>query len=80
MGGKKTLCKSGPYGLTVEEAGRLVGLSRSAAYRAVKEGSIPALKIGRAFIVPRAIWLRKLGVEAAPKSTREVDRKALEPV
>jgi excisionase family DNA binding protein len=38
--------------LTVEEAGRILGLGRSAAYAAVKRGEIPAIAIGRKLLVP----------------------------
>ena len=40
-------------GLTVVEAGRVLGLGRSAAYRAARRGDIPLLRIGRKLIVPR---------------------------
>jgi len=40
-------------GYTVEYAGRLLGLGRYAARRAVARGEIPAIKIGRRIIVPR---------------------------
>lgn len=40
--------------LSVEEAGRVVGLSRGSAYEAARKGEIPTLKIGRRVLVPRA--------------------------
>jgi excisionase family DNA binding protein len=39
--------------LTVPEAARLLGLSQSAAYDAVKCGEIPAVRIGRRVLVKR---------------------------
>jgi excisionase family DNA binding protein len=39
-------------GLTVEEAGRVLGLGGSAAYRAARRGDLPLLRIGRKLIVP----------------------------
>jgi excisionase family DNA binding protein len=39
--------------LTVEEAGKLLGISRQSAYNAVKNGEIPTIKIGRRILVPR---------------------------
>jgi excisionase family DNA binding protein len=40
--------------LTVEEAGRMLGLGRGAAYAAVKRGQIPSLSLGRRIVVPVA--------------------------
>jgi excisionase family DNA binding protein len=38
--------------ITVEEAARRLGISRSAAYRCVHLGQIPALRLGGRFKVP----------------------------
>jgi excisionase family DNA binding protein len=38
--------------LTIEEAGRVLGLGRSAAYGAAQRGEIPTLRIGRKLLVP----------------------------
>jgi excisionase family DNA binding protein len=51
--------------LTVEEAGRVLGLGRSAAYAAVKRGEIPALTIGRKLLVPVDQLERLLAGEGA---------------
>jgi excisionase family DNA binding protein len=40
--------------LTVEEAGRLLGLGRSASYEAARRGQIPTLRFGRRVLVPKA--------------------------
>lgn len=37
---------------TVEEVAQLLGLSRNNAYRAVRDGEIPAKKVGRRWVVP----------------------------
>jgi excisionase family DNA binding protein len=37
---------------TVEEAGRVLGVGRSAIYAAVKAGTIPCVAIGRRRVVP----------------------------
>ncbi len=55
----------GEFGLRIEEAGAMIGLSRSASYRAANAGEIPTIKAGRVLIVPKAIWLRMLGIEPA---------------
>jgi excisionase family DNA binding protein len=39
--------------LTVEEAARLLGVSRSTAYLAVRRGELPVIRIGRRCVVPR---------------------------
>jgi hypothetical protein len=54
--------RSPSAGYTVPEAGRMVGLSKNAAYEAAKRGEIPTLKFGHRIIVPRAIRGRKLGL------------------
>lgn len=40
--------------LTVEEAARILGISRGLAYDATKTGDIPTIKIGRRLLVPTA--------------------------
>ena len=40
--------------ITVEEAGRLLGIGRGLAYEAARRGDIPTLRIGRRLVVPRA--------------------------
>ena len=46
--------------LTVEEAARLLGISRSSAYEAVRRGELPTVKIGRRYVVPRVALERLL--------------------
>jgi excisionase family DNA binding protein len=38
--------------LTVEEAGTLLGMSRTLAYELVRRGGIPSLRLGRRVVVP----------------------------
>ena len=38
--------------LTVEEAGKVLGLGRASSYQAVSRGDIPTIKIGRRLLVP----------------------------
>ena len=38
---------------TVEEAGRLLGLSRSSSYEGVRTGSIPSIRVGGRVLVPK---------------------------
>jgi excisionase family DNA binding protein len=39
--------------LTVEQAGRVLDLSRSSAYDAARRGDIPTIRIGKRLIVPK---------------------------
>ena len=47
--------------MTIPEAARLLGISRSAAYRAVARGEIPTIRIGRRLLVPTAKLYAMLG-------------------
>jgi excisionase family DNA binding protein len=55
-----------PIAISVPEAGRLLGLSRSSAYAAVKRGDIPSVRIGGRVLVP----LRRLEELIDPKDER----------
>ncbi len=45
-----------PLTISVEEAGRLLGISRGLAYGLVRRGEIPSVKLGRRILIPaRAI-------------------------
>lgn len=44
----------GTQTISVEEAGRRLGIGRSAAYAAVRRGEIPAIRLGRLWRVPTA--------------------------
>lgn len=62
-------------------AGEAFGISRSAAYRAVKSGTFPAEKIGALYRCPTEPLLRKLGldtpeVRAATLARVEAERAA----
>jgi len=46
--------------LTVDEARRMLGLSRGSAYEAVRTGSIPSVRIGKRILIPRAALTRLL--------------------
>ena len=45
---------------TVEEAGRLCGIGRAAAYAACRSGDLPAVRLGRRWVIPRARLLALL--------------------
>ena len=48
--------------LTVEEAGRILGISRGLAYQQVREGTLPSIRLGRRWLVPTAALSELLGV------------------
>ena len=38
---------------SVEEVAQILGIGRASAYRAIKRGEIPSIRIGRRYLVPR---------------------------
>lgn len=55
----------GPHGLSIPEAGAMIGLGRNASYEAAKRGEIPTMEFGALRIVPAKPWLRKIGADDA---------------
>lgn len=55
---------------TVPEAASLLGISLGKAYEAVRAGTIPAIRVGRRFLIPRAAFERwlDLGSSAQPRA------------
>ncbi len=51
-----------PPTISVEQMGKLLGKSRSAAYRLVQAGYVEAFRLGGRWFVPTAPLLRKLGL------------------
>lgn len=51
--------------VSVEEAGRLLGISRGHAYAMAAAGELPTIRLGRRLLVPTARLLALLGVETA---------------
>lgn len=65
--------RSLPATMSVEEAGSVLGLSRSAAYRAAARGELPTVRFGRRLFVPTPMLRAMLGIvdaDAAPGSPR----------
>ena len=48
--------------ISVEQAGNILDLSRNSAYRAVRSGELPSIKIGRIVRVPTAKLCEMLGL------------------
>jgi excisionase family DNA binding protein len=80
MSATTTATASGPLTLTVEEAGRLLGISRGAAYRAAACGQIPTIRLGRRLLVPTARLHQLLGLTdpGAPVDAVDVDGETVE--
>jgi excisionase family DNA binding protein len=51
--------------LTVEEAAQILRISRTSAYKAVRAGEIPSVRVGRRDIIPRVAIERLLAGNAA---------------
>jgi excisionase family DNA binding protein len=56
---------------TVDQAASLLGIGRSTAYVAAKQGALPTLRLGHRLVCPVARLLALLGEEAA-SAHREV--------
>lgn len=54
-----------PTVITVERAGRLLGMGRSAAYEAARRGDLPTIRWGRRLLCPTARVLELLGLDPA---------------
>jgi excisionase family DNA binding protein len=52
-----------PPTIAVEEAGRLLGLSRTSAYRAAARGELPTIRLNGRLHVPTARLRTLLGIE-----------------
>lgn len=50
--------------LTVEQAGRVLGISRGSAYEAARAGELPTIRIGHRLIVPRHRLAAMLGLRS----------------
>lgn len=49
-----------PAVMTVEEAAKILRISRGSAYEAARSGDIPTVRIGKRILVPRARLLKLL--------------------
>ena len=65
MDGELIKAIQGNLTVSVETAGRAMGVAKNAAYAAVKAGQIPSIRIGRKIAVPTAPLRKMLGIEAA---------------
>ena len=54
--------------LTIEEVSAELGIGRSTAYQLAKERKIPAIRLGRRYVVPKAAFERFLENAGTGKS------------
>lgn len=59
--------------VTIPELAKILGISRVAMYRKVKNGQIKAVKIGRTYAIPQKQMAAILG-----KSLRQEDKKEID--
>lgn len=64
-----------PPTLSVEGAGRLLGLSRTSAYRAVERGELPTIRLAGRMHVPTARLLEMLGCPVGEPELEELATK-----
>ena len=57
--------------MTVDEVAKLLHVSRANAYRAIKTGEIPSIRVGRRILVPTAALLALLGFDGGRCSLPE---------
>jgi hypothetical protein len=60
-----------PPTMSVAVAGEFLGMSQSAAYRAVERGELPTIRLAGRLRVPTPKLLRLLGYEMPPASVQE---------
>jgi excisionase family DNA binding protein len=70
-----------PLTLTIEEAAKLLGVSRGVGYEAARRGELPTIRLGRRLLVPKIALERMLGIEderpeAASPGARETSTVA----
>jgi excisionase family DNA binding protein len=59
--------------LTIPQLAQLLGVSRIAIYKRVKKGQIPAIKIGRMYVITDKTIASILGNEVTETGKRRID-------
>jgi excisionase family DNA binding protein len=60
--------------ITIPRLAQLLGVSRIAVYRRVKKGEIPAMKIGKIYVITDETVHRILGGELTQADKKRIDR------
>ena len=58
-----------PKTLTVDETARELGICRPAAYRGIRNGEIPSIRVGKRILVPREALKRLLATGSTQRET-----------
>lgn len=66
--------------ISIPEMAKILGISRIAVYRKVKQGQIEAVRLGRNYAIPRKIVAPLLGRELTARDKRDLDRAVLRTV
>ena len=59
---------------SLAELGKILGISRIAVYKKVKNGEIKAIKIGRSYAVPKDVLSTILGEKLDDKGKKVIDK------
>jgi len=59
--------------ITIPELARLLGVSRIAIYNRVKKGQIPAIKIGRNYVIADKTMTEILGKKTTEEGKKRID-------
>jgi excisionase family DNA binding protein len=59
--------------ITIPELARLLGVSRIAIYNRVKKGQIPAIKIGRNYVITDKTMTEILGKKTTEEGKKRID-------
>jgi len=59
--------------MTIPELARLLGISRIAVYKRVKKGQIPAVKVGRMYMIPAGQVADILSRKLSDKEKSQID-------
>lgn len=73
--GRQALQRSERTTISVEEAGKYLGIGRAAAYLAVKNGELPSLRLGSRILVPVWALLELLAGRSAVEAPRAAKRR-----
>jgi excisionase family DNA binding protein len=65
--------RQGEY-LSIPQLAKILGLTRIAVYKKVKNGQIKAIRIGRIYAIPKSGIISILGKVLGDKEKKEIDR------
>ncbi|MBS3819402.1 helix-turn-helix domain-containing protein [bacterium] len=60
--------------ITIPQLAQILGMSRIAVYRKVKNGEIQALRIGKNFAIPKRTIAGILGKDLTDQDKKEIDK------